>query len=118
MKFVNDILTSLEVHKFIITDREHQKDSMGRILDAGGATVTTNQQVNGIMAELIGIYDEGIKRISKEELKIYQGQTTVDLLIVREFVLDKFVNAYEFTGSHKTAREMACKLAKKKFDIN
>ena len=50
-------------------------------------------------------------------MKIYQNQTTIDLLEVREFVFNKFVNAYEFTNSHKTSKEMALKLAKKKYDI-
>lgn len=117
MKFVDELLTSLEVHKFIVTDKEHQKSNMETIMDCGGSTTITNQQVNGIMAELIGVYNQGIKRINKDELKKYEAQTTVDLLQVREYVLEKFTNAYEFTGSHKTARTMATKLAKKKYNL-
>lgn len=118
MKFVDELLTSLEVHKFIVTDKEHQKSNMETIMDCGGSTTITNQQVNGIMAELIGVYNQGIKRINKDELKKYEAQTTVDLLQVREYVLEKFTNAYEFTGSHKTARTMATKLAKKKYNLH
>jgi hypothetical protein len=118
MKFVDGLLTSLEVHKFIVTDKEHQKSNMETIIDCGGSTTITNQQVNGIMAELIGVYNQGIKRINKDELKKYESQTTVDLLQVREYVLEKFTNAYEFTGSHKTARTMATKLAKKKYNLH
>lgn len=118
MKFVDGLLTSLEVHKFIVTDKEHQKSNMETIIDCGGSTTITNQQVNGIMAELIGVYNQGIKRINKDELKKYESQTTVDLLQVREYVLEKFTNAYEFTGSHKTARAMATKLAKKKYNLH
>lgn len=117
MKFVDDLLVTLEVHNFIITDKEFQKDKMDILTEAGGSAMVSNQQVNTIMAKLIGVYDQGIKRLKKEELKIYQGQTTVDLLTVREFVLDKFVNAYEFTGSHKTAMEMTEKLARKKYKL-
>lgn len=118
MKFVDGLLTSLEVHKFIVTDKEHQKSNMETIIDCGGSTTITNQQVNGIMAELIGVHNQGIKRINKDELKKYESQTTVDLLQVREYVLEKFTNAYEFTGSHKTARAMATKLAKKKYNLH
>lgn len=117
MIFVDDLLTSLEVYKFIVIDKEHQKEQMTILKEEGGSETICNQQVNGIMAELIGVYNQGIKRIKKEEMKQYQSQTTVDLLSVREYVLSKFVSAYEFTGSHKTAREMTKKLAFKKYNI-
>ena len=117
MKFVDNLLSSLEVYNFIITDKEFQKDKMELLIDAGGSAMVTNQHVNTIMAKLIGVYDQGIKRLKKEELKVYQNQITVDLLTVREFVLDKFVNAFEFTGSHKQASEMAQKLARKKYNL-
>lgn len=113
MKFVDELLTSLEVYKFIVVDKERQKEHIVEITELGGSPTITNQQVNSIMAELIGV--DG--RVTKDELKNFQPQTTVDLLEVREFVLDKFVNAYEFTGSHKTAREMTTKLALKKYNL-
>ena len=116
MKFVNDLLVSLEVYKFIVVDKELHKEDMSTLKDAGGNCMISQKQVNGIMAELIGV-TPGIKSITKDELKIYQGQTTIDLLEVREFVMKKFINAFEFTGSHKTARAMATKLCKKKFDL-
>ena len=111
MRFVDNLLSSLEVYKYIVTDKEKQKSHMQILIDEGGKTVVANQQVNIIMAKLIGVYDKGIKTLKKDELKIYQDQTTIDLLEVREFVMSKFVNAYEFTNSHKTAGEMALKLA-------
>ena len=46
---------------------------------------------------------------------VYQPQTVVDLLEVREYVSDKFVNAFEFTHSHKESTEMAEKLARIKY---
>lgn len=36
---------------------------------------------------------------------------------VRDFVLGKFINAFEFTNSHKLAGEMALNLAKKRYNI-
>lgn len=117
MRFVDNLLSSLEVYKYIVTDKERQKSHMQILIDEGGKTVVANQQVNIIMAKLIGVYDKGIKTLKKDELKIYQDQTTIDLLEVREFVMSKFVNAYEFTNSHKTAGEMALKLAIKKYNL-
>ncbi|WP_027294255.1 MULTISPECIES: hypothetical protein [Robinsoniella] len=115
MKFVDDILVSLEVHKFIVKDKGTQREQIDRLSNAKGDPKIANMQVNMIMAKLIGVYDQGIKRVKKEELRVYKDQTTVDLLEVREFVMEKFINAYEFTRSHKSAGEMALKLAKEKY---
>lgn len=115
MKFVDDILVSLEVHKFIVKDKGIQREQIDRLSNAEGDPKIANMQVNMIMAKLIGVYDQGIKRVKKEELRVYKDQTTVDLLEVREFVMEKFINAYEFTRSHKSAGEMALKLAKEKY---
>lgn len=115
MKFVDDILVSLEVHKFIIKDKGIQREQIDRLSNVEGDPKIANIQVNMIMAKLIGVYDQGIKRVKKEELRVYEDQTTVDLLEVREFVMEKFINAYEFTRSHKAAGEMALKLAKEKY---
>lgn len=117
MKFVDTLLTDLEVYKYIITDKEKQKEHMDILVEEGGSPMLSNKQVNTVMAKLIGVYDQGIKSIKKEELKQYENQTTVDLLEVREFVLDNFINAYRFTESHKSAGEMVLSLAKKKYNI-
>lgn len=115
MNFVDSLLRYHECHKFIFLDKDHQKSAIEEIAEAGGKPVIVNQQVNRIMGELI--LGEDSFPITKDELKIYQPQVSIDLLSVREFVLDKFKNAYEFTNSHKEAYEMALKLAKKKYHI-
>ena len=114
MKFVVDLLDSLECYKYIITDKENQKDSITRLCDNEGKPMVANQMVNKIMGVLI--LGEEVQ-IKEDELKIYQPQTTIDLLTVRQYVLDKFVNAYEFTGSHKESYNLALKLAKKKYPL-
>lgn len=111
MKFVNELLKNLELSKFIVTDKKLQVDEMDRLSDVDGSPVIANKQVNTIMAKLVEVYDKGIKSLKKDDLRYYQDQTTVDLLEVRQFVMDKFVNAYEFTHSHKEAAAMAYKLA-------
>lgn len=113
MKFVNDILTSLEVHKYIVTDKQKQLDHHELIVELGGKPVVENKMVNTIMAELIGI-DGSIK---KDELRIYQDQTTVDLLEVRDYVMSKFEQAYEIEESHSKAKEIAKRLAFKKYPM-
>ena len=118
MMFVDELLTSLGVHRYIITDKKSQKDCMEVLMDNDGNPMIANKQVNILMAKLIGVYDQGIKSISKDELKIYQNQTTIDLLMVREYALKKFVNAYEFTGSHKESYDMTERLVFKKYNIN
>ena len=116
MIFVNDLLESLEVYKYIIIDKDKQKTNTEILIDNGGKPMIANKMTNQIMAELIGIYPD-IKEIKKDELKIYQDQTTIDLLEVRDFVYTKFINAYEFTGSHKDSKQMALKLSKRKYGI-
>lgn len=111
MRFVNELLKSLEVSKYIVKDKQVQIEEMERLVDAEGSPVVANKQVNIIMAKLVDVYDKGIKSLSKDDLRLYQDQTTVDLLDVRKFVMDKFVNAYEFTHSHKESAAMAYKLA-------
>lgn len=113
MKFVDDLLSSLEVYKYIVVDKDKQKTHIERAVDCGGKPIIINQMVNAIMGELMGL-DISIK---KDELKIYQPKTTIDLLEVREFVLDKFSTAMEFTGSHKTSKEMTLKLSKQKYNL-
>lgn len=116
MIFVDDLLSSLEVYKYIIVDKDKQKSSTGILSDNGGSPMIANKMTNQIMAILINVYPE-IKEIKKDELKIYQSQTTIDLLDVRDFVYGKFVNAYEFTGSHSESKDMALKLAKRKYNL-
>lgn len=61
------------------------------------------------------ITDDDNFSISKDELKIYQPQITIDLLEVRNFVIDKFATFYAFTESHKESYNATLKLAKKKY---
>lgn len=117
MKFVDKLLTELEVYKFIVTDKERQKDNTNILVEYGGVHMIANNQTNIIMAKLMGVYDKGIGKITKEQLKIYQPQTTVDLLEVRNFVFTEFVNAYKFTESHKDSADMVLKLAKRKYNL-
>jgi hypothetical protein len=116
MKFVDDLLQYHELHKYIFQDKDNQKNKMQQLHEMGGKEVIANQMVNKIMGELI-LQDEPKFAIKKEELKIYQPKISIDLLEVRDFVMEKFANAYEFTNSHKESYDMALKLARKKYDL-
>jgi len=113
MKFVNVLLEYHECHKYIIDDKERYKITMKEITDNGGIP----QRVNVMIAEIMGklITGEDNFPIKKDELKIYQPQTTIDLLEVRNFVLDKFSTCYALTGHHDKARDLTLKLAQKKY---
>ena len=113
MKFVDVLLQYHECHKYIINDKEKQKLAIKEIIDDGGSAIITNQKVNLIMGKLIT--DEDNFSIGKDELKIYQPRVTIDLLEVRNYVLDKFVTCYSITESHKEAFNLTLKLAKKKY---
>lgn len=113
MEFVDMLLEYHECHKYIINDKEKQKLAIKEITNNGGNAIITNQMVNKIMGKLIT--DDDNFSISKDELKIYQPQTTIDLLEVRNFVIDKFATFYAFTESHKESYNATLKLAKKKY---
>lgn len=98
MEFVDMLLEYHECHKYIIDDKERYKITMKEIKDNGGKPPIANKMVNRIMGKLIT--DDDDFSISKDELKIYQPQTIIDLLDVRNFVMDKFSTLYAFTNSH------------------
>lgn len=116
MKFVTELLAYHGVHNYILTDKDKQKEAMSDMIEMGGSPVITNQMVNKIMGELI-LTEEPKFAITKDELKVYQPRTTIDLLEVRNFVLEKFENAYMFSGSHKLAYDMTLRVALKKYNI-
>lgn len=113
MEFVNMLLKYHEVHKYVVDDKERYKITMKEIKDNGGKPPIVNQMVNKIMGKLIT--NDNDFSISKDELKIYQPQTTIDLLEVRNFVLDKFSTCYALTGHHDKARDLTLELAQKKY---
>lgn len=114
MKFVDDLLQYHELHKYIFQDKDNQKNKMQELHDLGGKEVITNQMVNKIMGELI-LTEEPKFAIKKDELKIYQPNISIDLLEVRNFVMEKFINAYEILNSHSEAYEHVLKITKKKY---
>lgn len=88
MKFVNMLLKYHDLHKYIALDKQDQQDKMTSVQDNGGEPMIVNQMVNKIMGKLITGEDNF--SVKKDELKIYQPQTTRDLLKVRKDVLNMF----------------------------
>ena len=107
MKWVDNLLREHEAYKVILKDKEEQKTISKTITDeTDGKMAIVNTQISRIMAELIGVYPD-IKKINKDELKIYQPQVTIDLIEVRQealkvfeqqyLVLEDYKRAYDFT---------------------
>lgn len=114
MKFVKDLLIANDVHKYIFADKKYQTNCHEKIDELDGKPVIMNVAVARIMGKICGISEP----LYKKDLTLYQDKTTIDLLEAHRFVTDKFINAYEFTDSHKAAEEMALKLAIKKFGLD
>lgn len=120
MKFVNQLLEDNEAYKFIITDKENQKAEISTAMEVGGDPMQVNMRVNKVMAQLLNLKDKNGKEISsikKDELKIFQANTTIDLLKAREYVLDKFVNAFEITSDYDLSEQKSYQLAKKHYNL-
>lgn len=116
MKWVDKLLVEHEAYKMIVTDKEHQKDLQRMFSEDGGKAVVMNNQICGIMAELVGVYPD-IKKLTKEDLKIYQNQTTIDLLEVRQWCLEKYEEYFVITNSNAKARETCIKMARRKYNL-
>lgn len=116
MQFVNDLFQYHELHKYIIVDKDKQKETMDEIVKLGGKPVIVNQMVNKIMGELI-LQEEPKFAIKKDELKVYQPRISIDLLEVRDFVMKKFTNAYEVLNNHQKAYEHALKMVRKEYSL-
>ena len=118
MTFVDDLLVEHEAYKVIFTDKEEQKhigDVITKDMDKSMAIVNT--QVAIIMAKLIGVYDQGIKKIKKEELKIYQPRITIDLIEVRQEALKTYQQFLLGFDSYTKALEGTVKCLKKKYNL-
>ena len=116
MKWVDKLLVEHEAYKMIVTDKEHQKNLQRMFSEDGGKAVVMNNQICGIMAELVGVYPD-IKKLTKEDLKIYQNQTTIDLLEVRQRCLEKYEEYFVVTNSNAKARETCIKVARRKYNL-
>lgn len=113
MKFVNMLLKYHDLHKYIVIDKQDQKDKMASVQDNGGEPMIANQMVNKIMGKLITGEDNF--SIKKDELKIYQPQITKDLLKVRKDVLNMFDVIYGVCKSHKQTYDTVLDMAQKKY---
>lgn len=113
MKFVNMLLKYHDLHKYIAIDKQDQQAKMTSVQDNGGEPMIANQMVNKIMGKLITGEDNF--SIKKDELKIYQPQTTRDLLKVRKDVLNMFDVIYGVCKSHKQTYDTVLDMALKKY---
>ena len=78
--------------------------------------VVVNTQISKMMAELIGVYPD-IKKINKDELKIYQPKTTIDLIEVRQEALKIYEQQIIINDDYKCAYDNTLKYMKKIYKI-
>ena len=87
MQWVDNLLMEAKAHEVILKDKEEQKRITDIITnETDHKMVAVNSMICKMMAELIGVYPD-IKKLTKEELKIYQHRTTIDLIEVRQEAL-------------------------------
>lgn len=119
MKWVDSLLQEFEAYKVILKDKEEQKSIAKTITEeTDGKMVVINTQISIIMAKLIGVYDKGIKKINKDELKIYQPQVTIDLIEIRQEALKIFEQQYLVLEDYKQASDFTVAYMKKKYHLH
>ena len=103
MKFVNSILQDYHMEDYIIEDKEEWKRDTLLFNGDEKVAMIANRQTNINMAKILGVYDQGIKYINKNELKKYNSQTTMDLLAIRQELYHEYSNLYSMFESKKIA---------------
>lgn len=103
MKFVNSILQDYHMEDYIIEDKEEWKKDTLLFNGDEEVAMIANRQTNINMAKILGVYNQGIKYINKNELKKYNSQTTMDLLAVRQELYHEYSNLYSMFESKKIA---------------
>lgn len=117
MKWVDNLLRENEAYKVILKDKEEQKKISKTINDNTKCKmVVINTQVSRLMAELIGVYPH-IKKLNKDELKIYQPQVTIDLIEVRQEALKVMEQQLLVTEDYKSAYDFTLKYMKKIYNL-
>ena len=119
MKFINNILMELEVHKFITVDKDYQKDCMERLRAIVPASCPDNvyKTVNNHIAMIMGQLMSMNSPIYKKDITQFNNQTTVDLLVVREEALDLYLTMYELTNSFEQSYNNTLNVMKKRHNI-
>ena len=119
MIWVDNLLQEHKAYEVILKDKEEQKSIAKTITEeTDGKMVVINTQISIIMAKLIGVYDKGIKKINKDELKIYQPQVTIDLIEIRQEALKIFEQQYLVLEDYKQASDFTVVYMKRKYHLD
>ena len=103
MQFVNSILQDYHMEDYIIEDKEEWKKDTLLFNGDEKVAMIANRQTNINMAKILGVYNQGIKYINKNELKKYNSQTTMDLLAIRQELYHEYSSLYSIFESKKIA---------------
>lgn len=117
MKWVDNLLREHEAYKVILKDKEEQKTISKTITDeTDGKMAIVNTQISRMMAELVGVYPD-IKKINKDELKIYQPNIVIDLIELRQEALKLFEQTYLMTEDYKKAYDFTLTYLRKIYKL-
>lgn len=115
--WVENLLEEAQAHKVILKDKEVQKEESSIIVTVTGKKmVVVNSDICRLMAELVGVYPE-VRKLTKDDLKIYQPQLTIDLIEVRQEALNIYRQQLVITESHKQAYDGTLKYLKKMYKL-
>ena len=78
--------------------------------------VAVNSMICKMMAELVGVYPD-IKKLTKEELKIYQPRVTIDLIEVRQEALKIYEQQLIISDSKTDAYNNTLRYMKKIYKL-
>ena len=120
MLFVDKLLQEHKVHEYLVKDYNVvYKEELDRFKDLGAkgfdytvAQNSVNKILGYIVTKDINFY------LKTEDLKIYQDQTTIDLMRARAFILESFVSQYCLTNSKSVSKKNTLLIACKKYHID
>lgn len=104
MRWINKLLQDYHLEDIIINDKHEQIKLHDRCEELGLDSSVVNRHVNINMAKLVGAYNQGIKELTKDDLRYYNDNKSIDLLFIRQEIMKEYLELYESCNSKKFAR--------------
>ena len=118
MQWVNELIKDYHLEDYLIEDKHEQLRMQDRCEELGLDAAIVNKHVNINMAKLVGVYEQGIKELTKDDLRYYNNNTTMDLLLVRQEVMKDYLDLYLMFDSKELARKGSLNKAIDKYNVN
>lgn len=104
MRWVNKLLQEYHLEDVIINDKRDQIKLHDKCEELGLDSSVVNKHININMAKLVGVYNQGIKELTKDDLRYYNDNKSIDLLFIRQEIIKEYLELYESCNSKKIAR--------------